>query len=231
VSKDQAFFKQVIVANPETWSMMLYNQKGVLISEEQFSDYDLTKMFGEQKYFYPNGQLKQIKTFNKSEKLEGKYELLSETGIKKIQGNYQNVEKEGVWEHYYKNGNKLARITYAKGNVVDHKLWTETGEEKDEPLILEQMPQFKNGQKDWNKYIKQNLTPKLKKGKYQGRVLIQFTIDTDGRPIGIKILPKKVNDRVRSAILSFFGSMPNWKPAIQLNRPVKMKMALPLLID
>lgn len=231
VVKEQAFFTQMIVTNPNSWNMILYNKKGELLSNEQFSDYDLTKKFGEQKYYYNSGKLRQIETFNKAEKLEGKYISFYKVGVKKTIGNYKNGVKEGVWDYFYQNESKWAKITYNGGKVSDHKLWTEVGQEKDEPLVYQKDAQFKGGRKDWNNYVNRHLIPKLKSSKYRGRLLVQFTINAEGRPVGIKVRPERTNDRARNSILSFFGSMPNWKPAIELNRSVEMKMTLPIQID
>lgn len=231
VPKDKAFFTQVIITNPDSWSMILYNKKGELLSDEQFSDYNLTKMFGEQKYYHSNGKLDLLKTFNKDGNLEGKFVRLFEGGTKKMVGSYKNGEREGVWYHYYENGNRLAKITYYQGKVVRHKLWNEEGQEKDEPLIFERRAQFVGGEKAWSKYVKKNLLPKFKRSKFRGKLIVTFSIDIDGRAVDIDTRPKNLSQRDSESIIDFFNEMPSWKPALQLNRPVKMKFTLPLKLD
>lgn len=214
------------------WKEVLLRENGTIISLNSYKDKPLKKRIGMQKSFHENGSLRLLRYYNENSKLDGKYLTFRNDGVKSIIGNYKDGKRIGVWNFYYKNGNKKARILYKNGDIVKYNLWFENGDVKDEKLIFERRARFlgEESRKSLPKYIQKKLIPKLPVINTKGTIYIKFTVNIKGRPENITILPSTVSKDVRKIIFDLFKEMPDWEPGIQLNNKVPIKYTFPLRI-
>lgn len=92
-------------------------------------------------------------------------------------------------------------------------------------------PSFVDGKmEEWVRKMADQLYPReCRENGIQGRVLVQFTIDEQGRTGNVKIL-KGVEPQLDKAAERIILSMPDWKPARDADgNPVKVTYNLPLV--
>ncbi|MBO7141240.1 MAG: TonB family protein [Prevotella sp.] len=95
--------------------------------------------------------------------------------------------------------------------------------------VVEKMPEFPGGVEGMMKFLTENVRypePAHKAGT-EGRVLVQFIVETDGTVSNAKVV-KKVSDDLDGEAIRVVGSMPKWKPGTQNDRPVRVKYTLPI---
>lgn len=61
----------------------------------------------------------------------------------------------------------------------------------------------------------------------QGRVIVSFIVDAEGRISNTKVV-KKVNDDLDAEAIRVIGSMPKWKPGMQNGKAVRVRYVLPI---
>ena len=103
----------------------------------------------------------------------------------------------------------------------------------DNPLnfrIVEDLPQFPGGPVEMMKWLTKNLKyPKAAQArKVQGRVLAQFTINTDGTVQDIKIV-ESLDAACDRETLRVLKMMPKWKPGIQDDQPCRTRVCIPVV--
>ena len=99
--------------------------------------------------------------------------------------------------------------------------------------IVEQKPTFQG--KDANAFTKwvfsKIVYPEIaKENGVQGRVTLQFTIDTDGSVTNVKVL-RGVDSSLDKEAVRVVSSSPKWKPGMQRNKPVKVKYTFPVVFN
>lgn len=99
--------------------------------------------------------------------------------------------------------------------------------------IVEQKPTFQGG--DANQFTKwvfsRIVYPEIaKENGVQGRVTLQFTIDTDGSVTNVKVL-RGVDSSLDKEAVRVVSSSPKWKPGMQRNKPVKVKYTFPVVFN
>ena len=93
---------------------------------------------------------------------------------------------------------------------------TATGKGRDKGVFvchIDEMPQFPGGEKALMKYLSNNVRyPKgaIKSGA-QGRVVLQFVVDEDGRVTDVKTV-RSVHPLLDAEAERVAGGMPDWKP-------------------
>jgi protein TonB len=110
----------------------------------------------------------------------------------------------------------------------------EVVEEEEIPFaIVEQKPTFQG--KDPNHFTKwvfsKIVYPEIaKENGVQGRVTLQFTIDTDGSIKNVKVL-RGVDSSLDKEAVRVVSSSPKWQPGMQRNKPVKVKYTFPVVFQ
>lgn len=96
-------------------------------------------------------------------------------------------------------------------------------------ILVEVLPEFPGGIEKLRKTIEKNIKyPKsAKKDGIEGKVITQFTIDTLGNPVDIKIL-QSVREDLDNEAIRVITLLKGWKPATANGRKVTGKMTLPL---
>lgn len=103
----------------------------------------------------------------------------------------------------------------------------------DNPLsfrIVEDLPQFPGGPVEMMKWLTKNLKyPKAAQTrKVEGRVLAQFTINTDGSVEDIKIV-ESLDAACDRETLRVLKMMPKWKPGVQDDKPCRTRVCIPVV--
>lgn len=120
------------------------------------------------------------------------------------------------------NGDVPVRVKYTI--PINFKL------SNDEPFqVVEVMPEFPGGTIALNDYVIKNLKypENCKKEKIQGRVLVQFIVEADGKISNAEIV-KSVNKDLDEEAKRVISSMPTWNPGQQRGVAVRVKFTVPV---
>lgn len=94
--------------------------------------------------------------------------------------------------------------------------------------VVEDLPRFPDG--NVQQYIAWNLhyPEKALKNKVEGKVFVQFVIDTTGKVVEPKVI-KSVSPELDAEALRVVSGMPAWKPGMQRGKPVRVSFTLPVI--
>ncbi len=107
-------------------------------------------------------------------------------------------------------------------------------EEEAIPLaIVEEKPKFQGGdQNDFTKWVFKNIVyPEIaKENGVQGRVTLQFTVDTKGKVTDVKVV-RGVDSSLDKEAVRVVSSSPAWTPGKQSGKPVKVRFTFPVIFQ
>lgn len=94
---------------------------------------------------------------------------------------------------------------------------------------VEEDAEFPGGNEAMAKFLQKNLVypKKAERMEIQGRVIVYFEIDKEGKVTNVK-LHKGFNDECDLEALRVVKMMPNWKPAKQNGRHVRVRRTIPV---
>ena len=121
--------------------------------------------------------------------------------------------------------------TYLKSkNIVGVDLTDITGNAKQEAMDFEKVDVKPTFDGDFNLWIKNNLKypEQAKADKVQGRVIVQFTIGTDGTVSDVKLL-RGVHEDLNAEALRVVSSMPKWEPGKKDGKAVPVSFTIPIV--
>jgi len=95
--------------------------------------------------------------------------------------------------------------------------------------FAEVMPEFIGGQEEFRDYLSNNLKypPLAKENEIQGRVFVSFIVEPDGSITNVQIV-RSVNPLLDAEAKRVIEDMPNWKPGMQNQVPVRVSFTLPI---
>lgn len=160
--------------------------------------------FGEEKKWYRSGQLQ-------------------------WSANYEDNKLNGQVTSYWENGQMRRSDVYANGELMSGKTWDENGlEVAHYPFVTS--ASFPGGPGAYTKYMNNNLQYPVtaQKQGIEGRVLLQFVVETDGTISEIKVL-KSAHSLLESEALRLIKKMPNWIPATSENEDVRSYFQMPIV--
>ena len=90
-------------------------------------------------------------------------------------------------------------------------------------------PEFPGGQQAVLQFLRENVKyPAIaRENRIQGRVVVQFTINTDGSVTDLSIA-RSVNDVLDKEALRVISLMPNWTPGYLNGKPVRVRYSIPI---
>ncbi len=106
-----------------------------------------------------------------------------------------------------------------KGDADGNRIW-EGG--------LEIMPEPVGGSAAWAKFLQKNL--RYPDTEVQGRVIISFIIEKDGKLTDLKVLKGVITELDREA-MRVLKLAPAWKPGMQNGKPVRVKYTIPIVFQ
>ena len=205
VKREQATYIQTVVKKDSLWLATLFHGNGKMKFRGFFKDEKLKTRVGVFKRFNEKGKLISVQKYNFKGEKDGVYLYFNDEGDNITAGLYLKGEREGVWKYTDNENNKRARIVFKEGKVVDYKLWNKEGNILDEKLILQRIPQFKNGVKRFNSELKRNLVNGLIKDGLKTNFLLKFNIDKEGNVQNISITPK-LDSKYEEQIINYFAN-------------------------
>lgn len=103
---------------------------------------------------------------------------------------------------------------------------------KEEPEYAETLAEFPGGESELFKFIiKNTIYPKeASKAGQQGKVYIRFVIDKEGwvDPESVRVM-KGEFELLNQEAIRVIKSMPRWKPATQLGKPIRTQYSIPII--
>jgi len=99
--------------------------------------------------------------------------------------------------------------------------------------LVEEKPKFQGGDaNDFSKWVNQRLVyPEVaKENGVQGRVMLQFTVGTDGSVSGVKVL-RGVDPSLDNEAVRVVSQSPKWTPGKQRDRKVKVTYTFPVIFQ
>lgn len=99
--------------------------------------------------------------------------------------------------------------------------------------LVEEKPKFQGGDaNDFTKWVNQRLVyPDVaKENGVQGRVMLQFTVNTDGSVSGVKVL-RGVDPSLDKEVVRVVSMSPKWTPGKQRDRKVKVTYTFPVIFQ
>lgn len=174
-------------------------------------NYSMGYLDGKSTQWDSTGKVLQVRKYKKSEKIEFPFIVKSNKPIVTQDGHGDEKEVVGP----------LTPTVEEKKNDPDEVY-----------QFAEEMPEFPGGQDALYKYIQQHIKyPEIERESgISGKVFVQFTIDTDGSIINVKILKGVAGGTgLDKEALRVIKSMPKWTPGKMNGKPVKVVMNLPII--
>ena len=96
-------------------------------------------------------------------------------------------------------------------------------------MVVEQMPEYPGGISELMKYIARNIKypADALREKKQGRVIVQFTVGTDGYTSDFKVM-HSVSPSLDAEAIRVLANMPKWTPGMQRGKTVPVKYTVPV---
>ncbi len=120
-----------------------------------------------------------------------------------------------------------------KDYVVTQAAPEEASDEVIPFAIVEEKPKFQGGdQNDFTKWVSSHIDyPEIaKENGVQGRVTLQFTVDTDGSVKNVSVL-RGVDASLDKEAVRVVSSSPKWTPGRQRNKSVKVRYTFPVIFQ
>jgi len=95
--------------------------------------------------------------------------------------------------------------------------------------VVENMPEFPGGRAALMKYLATNIKypPYAKEAGIQGRVFINFVVETNGNITNVKVL-RGIGGGCDEEAIRVVKGMPKWSPGMQRGKPVRVSFNLPV---
>jgi len=202
---DQVYFKTLAYDdNSDSTTEQIFLKDGKLKAEKTYDNYNSKKKnLIERKRYYPNEQL-HIHSFFKKNKLHGN--LYS----------------------YWENGQMKRKDIFKNGKVKEGECWDKNGNLVDYH-VFESNPEFPGGSRAMVSYLNKNFnTEKIPTNIKGNRIIVKFEIDVDGK-VGNITMTEPVNPIVKQEIMGLISGMPDWEPATQDGKKVKVTRSIPLV--
>ena len=120
--------------------------------------------------------------------------------------------------------------------IMDYIETVEEEEVEEEAIpfaLVENKPTFQGGDANtFSKWVNSRLEyPEIaKENGIQGRVTLQFTVNTDGSVSDVKVL-RGVDSSLDKEAVRVVSSSPKWKPGMQRDKPVRLTYTFPVIFQ
>ena len=120
--------------------------------------------------------------------------------------------------------------------IMDYHPAVEEEEVEEEAIpfaLVEEKPKFQGGDANtFSAWVNKNLQyPEIaKENGVQGRVTLQFTVNTDGSVSDVKVL-RGVDSSLDKEAVRIVSQSPKWTPGKQRERPVKVTYVFPVIFQ
>ncbi len=180
--------------------------------------------------FYDNGIKKDSVLYVKGDKT-GEEKTWYKNGNLESVGNYTNNEVVGDWTWYHENGKKATEEIYVNNKLKALTCFDTSGANIGNLCGISRTTYFIKGDRALEKYLDQELFPKLVTAKPKQYIYaeIKINIDVNGIASLVDVSPNFLKSKFE-AIKQIIAKMPNWQPAVMHNKIVPSKAVLSKLI-
>lgn len=187
--------------------------------------------------YYMSGQKKSenslLKTF-KNQKLINQKNIGErwewfENGNVLLKASYVGNQLQGEFCTFWPNGVHKRKDMYENGKLIEGTCYDSTGHKIQKYYPYETMPQFAGGEEKLVCFLNSNThypVEGLRNG-IQGRVILQFFVEADGKLSDIKVA-RRVHNLLDAEALRVVTSMPDWIPGTLDGQKVRKKYTLPV---
>lgn len=164
-------------------------------------------------------------------RLEGEKTIYYPEGQVRQKASYKNNILDGKLTQYYPDGKLRREEYYTKNKCEKGKLIDKDGNELPfQPHFV--MPEFPGGVDSLTAVISKYLKypPKAYKSREQGRVIVRFVVDKDGRMVDAKVVKSQNMTLEKPAlqIIEAMGVMYRWTPGKVEGKPVRVSYTIPI---
>lgn len=179
---------------------------------------------------YANGQDSVINHYANN-RMEGEKTVYYPNGKVRIQASYKNNILDGKLTQYYPDGKLRREEYYTKNRCEKGKLIDKDGNELPfQPHFA--MPEFPGGIDSLTSVISKYLKypPKAYKAREEGRVIVRFVVDKDGKMVNAKVVesPSMTLEEPALLIIEAIGAMYRWTPGKVEGKPVRVSHTIPI---
>lgn len=209
------------IENNNTGKATYWYENGSLKEEGEYVNTEKEKVYKTNNYWNSNGQ--QMVTNG-----NGTYESDREPFIEK--GRVKDGLKDGEWTGKSTRNKYSYTEKYDTGKFIKGERTDESGK-KTEYFIMEKRPEPKKGLQHFYQYIGSNFiySRESKKNKIEGKIILKFTVDKDGKIIDITIL-KGLGYGLDEEAIRVVSSYEKWIPGEQKGAKVKCLYTIPLVL-
>ena len=160
---------------------------------------------------------------------EGDWRYWFENGQLSSFGHYNHGKRIGEWVFYRENGTVAARESYLNDSTTS-AIWYHTNGSayiRESPYDID--PEYPGGEAEMNRYIMENVNYPEESIEIaeQGIVYVEFVVNKDGSLSDVKVI-RGISDALDAEAIRAVKNMPNWTPGIQHNRPIRVRITLPI---
>ena len=99
--------------------------------------------------------------------------------------------------------------------------------------VVNNLPVYPGGAEKFNNFLEEvgkEMAAYLEEDQTTSYVLIEFIIDNEGKPVWAQVT-KGGNDALNEKLEARFENMPQWKPAIRLEKNVAVKLKQTVIVE
>ena len=238
------FSLSLIIAGVYAQDTIAYNRKfeTVDINSPEVNIYKITRAFEGNKFdsiertYFKNGQVKIERTFNRNSKnnpkvYEGMHKHWYESGKPFYTEYFRNGKRHGSLVAFHENGKLRRRDLFRKGKLMTGEVWDNDGNEL-EYFPHFKKPEFPGGQSALSQFLRNNIRlPEYIKAGEMHKVIVQFTLDTNGKVASYNILESPEDRFYLLETLRVLDAMPAWEPAESFGKKVKAMYKIPVIFS
>lgn len=216
------------------------NSEIVDFNSPEVDNYNIIEAYPGPKYdsifrkYTKEGQLTDEKTFNWNAKnghrvYEGMHKHWYDSGKPFYTEDYKEGKLHGNLVAFHENGKIRRKDRFKNGKLVNGQVWDEEGNQ------LEHFPHFKKasfpgGTDALIGYLRNNIRlPEYIKEGETHKVIVKFTLDTEGKVIKYKIIESPEDKFYTLETLRVLDAMPAWEPTELFGEKVKTYFSLPVV--
>jgi TonB family protein len=172
----------------------------------------------------------QVMHLNNEKKKDGKCLKYFTSGKLSYEIDYKNDRYNGRFIGYFENGNIRRNDYYINDTLIKGNCYTFSGLDTSY-YVYERSARFRNGDiNNFRRFVSEQVeypTKAAEKG-IQGKVIVQFSVNSKGRVVDVNVLKSPSNLLSRSAIDAILKS-DTWEPGMQEGRAVKQQFVIPVV--
>ncbi|AMR33124.1 hypothetical protein A0256_17730 [Mucilaginibacter sp. PAMC 26640] len=121
-------------------------------------------------------------------------------------------------------------VTIVNAHAQSPQAKTDSVSPQNSFIEYEVSPKFPGGEDAFKNFIKENLRWPKNDPQIEGKVIITFIIQKDGRLTNFKIL-KSLRPAYNKEALRILKASPKWTPGMQMGKPIVVAYTVPIIFS